>query len=49
MLNEGITEVGAGGRIVSKVTNFDSVDKSIPAGTVIGNLFLAEKADNLLQ
>jgi len=49
LLNEGITEVGAGGRIVSKVTNFDSVDKSIPAGTVIGNLFLAEKVAMLQE
>jgi len=42
LINEGITEVGKNGRIVTKITNFEVYNKSIPAGTLVGNLFLAE-------
>ncbi|MCP4267881.1 MAG: hypothetical protein GY777_20315, partial [Candidatus Brocadiaceae bacterium] len=48
LVNEGITEVGNEGRIVSKVTNFDKYERSIPAGTLVGHLFLAESV-NMLQ
>ena len=43
LINEGITEVGKNGKIMTKITNFETVKKSVPAGTLVGNLFLAEK------
>ena len=48
VINEGITEVGVDGQIISKITNFETFNKSIPAGTLVGNLCLAEK-DAMLQ
>ncbi len=48
LVNEGVTDVGNEGRIVSKVTTFHKYERSIPAGTLIGHLFLAESA-NMLQ
>jgi hypothetical protein len=37
------------GKIVTKITNFEVVKKSIPAGTLVGNLFLAEKVAMLQE
>ena len=34
---------------MSKITNFEAVKKSIPAGTLVGNLFLAEKVAMLQE